>query len=229
MQKYATASQKKAKWEIPVNMKYPTSTTKNIGLLGLKTIPEIQPGDNLPNIIWECMEREFGGFADRDIIVITSKIASKSLNLLLKLDDIKPSPKAIRISKKTGKDARWIQVIFDRGHEILAMIPLNGVLKKHIINSSEDPECGEQLRDSEKAMCITKGKDSRVHTCDAGVDASNHPTGVLSYLPDDPDEVANVIRKNIQKLTGEQVAVILADTEASKEKCFCVFFHGLSE
>lgn len=199
--------------KVRFDMKHPASEAKKIELLGLKTIPEIQLGDDLPDIISKCAADEIGGLFDKDVVVITSKIVSKSLGLLLKLDDIKPCPKALMISEKTGKDARWIQAIFDLEHEILAIIPLDGVLKEHIMNSSQDAASAEQVWDFEKAVCVTKSKNGRIHTCDAGLDMSNHPVGLLSYLPEDPDKVAADIRAKIQKLTGKQVAVILADTE----------------
>ena len=98
--------------KVQIGMENPVSTMKKIELLALKTIPEIHPGDNLPDIISKCAADEIGGLLDKDVVVITSKIVSKSRGLLLKLDDIKPCPKAIMISEKTGKDARWIQAIF---------------------------------------------------------------------------------------------------------------------
>jgi len=52
-----------------------------------------------------------------------------------------------------------------------------------------------------------------LHTCDAGIDGSNHEKGVVSLLPEDPDQAAKDIREQLQKLTGKKLAVILADTE----------------
>lgn len=182
-------------------------------VLGLKTIPEIKADDSLAGIIVDCAKKEIGGIADKDIIVITSKIISKALNLLWKIDDIKPGRRALKISRKTGKDPKWVQMIFDRGHEIVAVIPVTGVLKKSILAASEDTKHGEYLCEHEKAVFMTRGKQGRLHTCDAGIDGSNHPAGILSYLPDDPDKVARELRKKIKALTGKEVAIILADTE----------------
>jgi len=127
--------------------------------------------------------------------------------------DVVPGKKALAISQKTGKDAKWLQMIFDEGHEILAIIPLKGLIQQHIINTSKDAQCSRELVEHEQALCITRGKDSRIHTCDAGIDGSNHEKGVVSLLPQDPDESAKRIREDLQKLTGRKLAVILADTE----------------
>ena len=186
---------------------------KKIEILGLQTVPEIKAGDNLAEIIVKCVNDEMGGLEEKDIIVLTSKIVSKALGRVRKLEDVTPGKKALKLSRRTGKDAKWLQMIFDEGHEILGIMPIKGVVEQHIINASKDGECSRGLCEHEQAVCITRGKDGRIHTCDAGIDGSNHPAGVVGLLPKDPDAEARTIREQIQKLSGRQVAVILADTE----------------
>jgi len=186
---------------------------KKIKILGLQSVPQIQKGDNLAEIIIRCAEDEIGGIEEKDIIVLTSKIVSKALGRIRKLSEVKPSKKALAISKKTGKDAKWVQMIFDEGHEILAILPIKGLVEQHIMNASENGQCSRQLCEHEQALCITMGKDGKIHTCDAGIDGSNHPPDFVSLLPEDPDKAARQIREQIQNRTGKKVAVILADTE----------------
>lgn len=186
---------------------------KRIEILGLQTIPEIREGDNLAEIVVKCSKDEIGGLQDKDIVVFTSKIVSKAAGRTRKLSEVKPGKKALAISARTGKDAKWLQMIFDEGHEIVAILPLKGVIERHILNTSQDTQCTQDLCDHEQAVCITRGKDGRIHTCDAGIDGSNHPGDIVSLLPQDPDVEARKIREQIQTLTGRQLAVILADTE----------------
>jgi len=186
---------------------------KRIEILGLQTIPEIKQGDDLAQIIIDCSNDEISGLKDKDIIVLTSKIVSKAAGLTRKLSEVRPGKKALAISGRTGKDAKWLQMIFDQGHKIIAIMPLKGTIHQHILKSSPDAGCAEELIEHEQAICITKGPDGRIHTCDAGIDGSNHQPDIVSLLPDDPDRSAREIREQIQKLTGLQVAVILADTE----------------
>lgn len=186
---------------------------KKIEVLGLQTIPRIEPGDNLAEMIVKCAGTEIGGLQDKDIIVLTSKIVSKALGRIRKMADVVPGKKAIYISRKTGKDAKWLQMIFDEGHQILAIIPLKGALERHIVNASQDSKAASVLVEHEQAICVTKSREGRIHSCDAGIDGSNHPAGIVSLLPKDLDAEARRIREQIQKLSGKQVAVILADTE----------------
>lgn len=186
---------------------------KKIEVLGLQTIPEIKRGDNLAEIIIKSCDGEIGGLKDKDIIVLTSKIVSKALGRMRRMSEVVPGKKALAISAKTGKDAKWLQMIFDEGHEIIAIIPLKGIIERHIFEASEDNECSRELVEHEQAICVTRGKDGRIHTCDAGIDGSNHPPDIVSLLPEDPDRAAKEIREQLQKLSGKKVAVILADTE----------------
>jgi coenzyme F420-0:L-glutamate ligase / coenzyme F420-1:gamma-L-glutamate ligase len=186
---------------------------KKIEVLGLQTIPEIKQGDNLARLIVTAGDKEIGGLQEKDILVLTSKIVSKAAGRLRKFDEVVPGKKALALSKRTGKDAKWLQMIFDEGHKILAIIPLKGVIERHVLRTCDDTEAAKELMDHERAICITKGKDGRIYTCDAGIDGSNHPAGIVSLLPEDPDRQAKEIRQQVWKLTGRQIAVILADTE----------------
>lgn len=186
---------------------------KKIEVFGLQTIPKIKQGDDLAEIIHNCAGQEIGGLQNKDIVVLTSKIVSKAQGRIRRMADVVPGDKARYISKKTGKDAQWLQMIFDEGDEILAIVPLKGVIEKHILGASEDSGVTTDLVEHEQALCITLGRDGRLHTCDAGIDGSNHEKGVVSLLPTDPDQAAKDIRMDLQKITGKKLAVVLADTE----------------
>jgi coenzyme F420-0:L-glutamate ligase/coenzyme F420-1:gamma-L-glutamate ligase len=186
---------------------------KKIELIGLQTIPEIKAGDDLAQIICNCAKNENVGINEKDILVLTSKIVSKALGLIRNKADVKVSKKALKISKKTGKDPVWVQMILDAGHKIIAVMPLGGAITKYIVNGSTEAESSQRLCDNEKCLFITKSPTGSIHTCDAGIDGSNHPVGVVSLFPEDPDAEAAKIRAEIRKLTGKNTAVILADTE----------------
>jgi coenzyme F420-0:L-glutamate ligase/coenzyme F420-1:gamma-L-glutamate ligase len=109
---------------------------KKIEVLGLQTIPKINQGDNLAEIVFRCAEKEMGRLKERDIVVFTSKIVSKAQGRIRRVDDVVPNEKALYISKKTGKDAKWLQMIFEEGHNILAVMPLKGIVAKYIFRAS---------------------------------------------------------------------------------------------
>ena len=186
---------------------------KNFEVLGLETIPEIKPGDNLPQIIIDSAQNEIGGLRDNDILILTSKIISKAMGLLKKKSDVKVSAKALAVARRTGKDPVWVQLVMDEGHEIIGVIPLDGIFRDHVMDSSQDTKCSTELCDYEQCILLTISPRGVLHTCDAGIDGSNHPEGIVSFMPPEPDEAAEAIREEIVSTTGKEVAVILADTE----------------
>jgi len=186
---------------------------KKFEVFGLQTLPEIQPGDNLPQMIIDCAKNEIGGLRDRDIIIPTSKIISKAMGLLKKKSDVKVTEAALAVSKRTGKDPVWVQMVMDEGHEIIGVIPLNGIFRDHVMDASRDTQCSTGLCEYEQCILITLSPRGTLHTCDAGIDGSNHPEGVVSFMPPEPDEAAEAVREEIKNTTGKEVAVILADTE----------------
>ena len=186
---------------------------KKFEVFGLQSLPEIRPGDNLPKMIIDSAEEEIGALEAGDILILTSKIISKSMGLVKKKSDVKVTKDALAVSGRTGKDPVWVQMVMDEGHEIITVIPLNGIFREHVMDASEDIRCSTGLCDYEQCILVTLSPRGILHTCDAGIDGSNHPEGVVSFMPPDPDEVAEAVRQEISSATGKDVAVILADTE----------------
>lgn len=104
-----------------------------VEMFGLK-LPEIRPGDDLVKLILDEASNVAGGIKDGDIIVITSKIVSKAYNFMIKLDEIKPSKKALKLAKKLNMDPRFIQAVLDQSDEILFVLPFYELVKEGLID-----------------------------------------------------------------------------------------------
>jgi coenzyme F420-0:L-glutamate ligase/coenzyme F420-1:gamma-L-glutamate ligase len=104
-------------------------------------------------------------------------------------------------------------MIMDEGHKIIAVLPMDGAIERYVLNNSTDADMSQNLCENEKCLFFTKGPSGRIHTCDAGIDGSNHPEGIVSLFPQDPDGEALKIRNEIKKISGRNVAVVVADTE----------------
>lgn len=184
-----------------------------IEIYGLR-LPEVRPGDDLARLIVDTASRDAGGIVDGDILIVTSKIVSKAYGLLIKLDDIKPSGKALKISRKIGEDPRFIQAVLDNSDRILFVLPFLRLVEKGMI------DLGKISKNPGKAMEVVKRfpyiffveRGGQIYS-DAGIDSSNHPEGIISVPPRNPDEVARRLRRRIAELTGKDVAVIISDTE----------------
>jgi len=179
-------------------------------------LPEVKPGDDLAKLLVEAAEREAGGVMEGDIMVVTSKIVSKAYGLLINIKEVKPESRALKIAKKTGMDPRIVQTVLDNSDEILFVVPFRKLVEKGIIEIEHVAQDKKQAYEAIKNVpCLLIVRRNGQIYSDAGLDFSNHPKGTVSIPPEDPDEYARKIRKNIRKMTGKDVAVIISDTECA--------------
>lgn len=182
-----------------------------VQILGLTSIPEIKPGDNLARIIVDRAQREMGTIEEKDVIIVTSKIVSKASGNIVDLGGVKPGKKALAIARKTGTSASIIQLMLDNGQQILAVIPLTEFTKELLLKHSRNRERAMHLLEEEKSVLITRDRYGRISN-QAGIDSSNHPDDTVSLLAADPDGAALALRQDIKQLTAKEVAVIIADS-----------------
>jgi len=160
---------------------------RRVEIIGLEGIPEVKEGDDVARIIVETAEREGVGLREGDIIVITHKIISKANGLIVNLNDIKPSERAVEIGEMTGKDPRFVEVILRESKRVLKIRPPFIIVETYFGH-----------------ICLN-----------AGVDRSNVAgrADICALLPRDPDREAYKIREGIKRITGlRKIAVIISDT-----------------
>jgi coenzyme F420-0:L-glutamate ligase/coenzyme F420-1:gamma-L-glutamate ligase len=151
---------------------------KKVEFIPVSNIPLINYGDDIGEIITNRID-----IKENDIVVICSTIVSKAEGRTKRLDDVKPSKKAIEISKKVGKPAEFVQVVLDESEEILIEYP----------------------------FLLVKAKFGNI-CVNAGVDGSNIDAGWVILPPKDPEKSAERIRKRIESITGKRIGVIITDT-----------------
>ncbi|MEM3857657.1 MAG: coenzyme F420-0:L-glutamate ligase, partial [Thermoprotei archaeon] len=153
---------------------------------GLTGIPEVSAGDDLATLLVDASKRVGADIADYDVIVVAQKIVSKAEGRLVKLTDVKPSQRALRLSEICGKDPRFVELVLRESSEIVVAKP------GHLIATTK-----------------------RGVTCaNAGIDVSNvaGSTENVLLLPEDPDASARSIRLRVKSITGKKVGVIISDT-----------------
>jgi coenzyme F420-0:L-glutamate ligase / coenzyme F420-1:gamma-L-glutamate ligase len=80
----------------------------------LPGIPEIEPGDDLAELIAGASRLREG-----DVLVLAQKIVSKAEGRVRRLPDVEPSEQARELATELDKDPRIVQLILDEGHEIV--------------------------------------------------------------------------------------------------------------
>lgn len=178
-------------------------------------MPEVKPGDNLARLLVERANVSCGGLRQGDLLVVTSKVISKALGLLVSLEKVTPSQTAVRLAAKTGLDARFLEVVLQNSAGILCVVPLRELLEEGVICpsklSTREEVIGEVIKNFPYEV-FTINKQGEIYSS-AGADSSNHPPGEVSIPPPDPDAVARELREEIGKITGKDIPVVVSDTE----------------
>ncbi len=148
-------------------------------------LPLIQAGDSLGKMIFEATEKQGTTIQPHDVVVVTHVVVSKSEGNVVNLDTVEPSQRAMEIAKQTNKDPALVEVILRETKEIVRLGP-NSIITETYSGSI---------------------------SANAGVDRSNiaGERNVVP-LPRNPNASAEFIRKEIQRLSGVDVAVIISDT-----------------
>jgi len=157
---------------------------KRVNIIGL-CLPLIKDGDNIADLIVSTALKRGVDIQDRDILVVAQKVISKSEGRVVEIENVKPSEKAMRISKATGKDPRIIELVLRESKRILKISPETIIVQdqRDIVNIS------------------------------AGIDKSNiQGANRYALLPINPDESARRLQSRIIDLTGKRVGVIISDT-----------------
>jgi coenzyme F420-0:L-glutamate ligase / coenzyme F420-1:gamma-L-glutamate ligase len=142
-------------------------------------LPEIGAGDDLGALIAGAVE-----LADRDIVVVTSKIVSKAEGAVVELDTVEPSAFAGEFGRRWQKDPRVVEVVLRQASRVVRMAGPVLITETH-----------------HGFVCANSGVDQ----------SSSGAPGRIVVLPADPDASARALRRRFGEL-GVDVAVVVSDT-----------------
>ena len=121
---------------------------------------------------------------DGDIVVIAQKIISKQEGRIVNLSTISPSLLAQGISSEYKKNPCIVELILSESKKIVRM---------------------------ENGIIIVETKNGFI-CANAGIDESNVKNGFATLLPKNSDTSAEKICKQIRKICGKEVGVLISDT-----------------
>lgn len=136
-------------------------------------LPEFRPGDDLAGILAAALTADPHGLADGDVVVLTSKVLSKTEGRI--------------VAAPTDPEKR-------------------DALRRRLVDAES-----VRLVARVNRTLITENRLGIVQAA-AGVDGSNVETGELALLPEDPDASADALARDLHRLTGARVAVVVTDT-----------------
>lgn len=155
-----------------------------IELIPVEGLPIVQPGDDLVRMLVTSLRPLHP--RDNDILIVTSKIVSKSEGRFVNLRDVTPSERALELALVTRKDARLVELILRESKAVSRAAP--GVL-------------------------ITQHRLGFI-SANAAIDHSNVSTDVdvVLLMPVDPDRSAGQFQKCLSEVLGVHVAVVIVDS-----------------
>ena len=157
----------------------------SIELIGLEDIPIVDKSSNISQIIKDAILKQGCNLKHGDIILIAETLISKAEDNFIVLDDLTPSDEAVELAEKSKKDPNLVQAILDESAEVVRVGP---------------------------KFIITETKHGFV-CANAGIDESNVGEGLATPMPVNADKSAFEIREFLEKEFGEEIAVIITDTQ----------------
>ena len=160
-------------------------------LTPLNDIPLVKPGDSLPQVILNALEKSRITLQDGDILVIAQKIVSKAEGRLVNLESVVPSARAVELAEKTDKDPRFVELVLQESRSVLRYRPGTLIVEHH-----------------QGFICAN-----------AGIDHSNvlgeggQPEDWVLLLPENSDKTARRLREELLSKTNlRELGILIIDS-----------------
>ena len=160
---------------------------RSLSITALPGVPIIRFGDDLCGTVLDAVDAADMVLEDGDVVVLAQKIVSKAEGRQVALADVTPTPAALELAQKAGKDPRLVELILSEADEVMRVRP-NLIIVRHRLG---------------------------LVLANAGIDQSNVGAGEGAQallLPVDPDRSAAKLRDGLRKATGRTVAVLVIDS-----------------
>jgi coenzyme F420-0:L-glutamate ligase / coenzyme F420-1:gamma-L-glutamate ligase len=160
-----------------------------IEVFALEGIPEIVPGDDLPQILVDALRATPGALPphEDDVLVVTQKVVSKAEGAIADLRTIEPRPEVVAFAERWDRDPRQVELVLRHAKRVVRMA--NGLV----------------ITETAHGFVCANG----------GIDASNvgpESGSMVTLLPADPDASARRIRAAVRDATGVDVPVVISDS-----------------
>lgn len=160
-----------------------------LSFLPIRGLPEVQPGDDLAQLLERALATSRAGTSpqDGDVLIVAQKIVSKAENRYVELASVEPGAEALALAAGCGKDPRLVELVLRESSEVLRVAP--GVL-------------------------IVRHRLGFV-VANAAIDQSNLPEqagDAALLLPVDPDASARKLQLQLQQRYGIRLAVLISDS-----------------
>ena len=153
-------------------------------VLGIEGVPEIRPGDDLAQLLFDRAKRCGFGIRAGDIVAVCQKVVSKAEGRIIRREVLKPARVVTAWALANDRDADEMQAVMAEARKVVK---------------------------TGRGILITETHHGLV-CANAGVDRSNAPEGAFTLLPEDPDRSARRLAAALDRLSGAKPGVVITDT-----------------
>ena len=161
---------------------------QRLELIPLGDFPLVEPGQNVGQLIAASLQHNGLVLLSGDVLVVAQKIISKAENRYVRLADVVPGPKAIKLAEEADKDPRQMELVLRESREVVRVRP---------------------------GVVVVEHRNGYVHA-NAGIDKSNISTVEsdprVLLLPEDPDASARTLLETLNRYSGVKIQVIINDS-----------------
>jgi coenzyme F420-0:L-glutamate ligase/coenzyme F420-1:gamma-L-glutamate ligase len=194
-------------------------TASEIRVIPIKVAAPILPGEaanrSAGAFLAEAIAKNGVTIEDKDVLVVTSKVAALFEGRTVQLEEIKPSWKARVLGRAFCKDPRKVELLMHEG-KIRLVVPFSRIVKKtrvleQLSRLSPNPGVMTRVLEELNRYEFIVLKHGAILD-EAGIDFQNAPRGYVTLLPPDPCQTAWSIREELKAHFGKEVAVLISDT-----------------
>ena len=170
------------------------TASRELRLIGLSGVPLVREGDHLCEIVSNALAHSGEALRNGDILVVAQKVVSKARGRYVDLNSIAPSARAVDLSKTVEKDPRLIELILRESTEVLR-VRHDVIVVVHRLGF----------------VMANAGIDFSNVDNGTGVDNEKEENRAL-LLPLDPDAECEQLRRDIKKLSGADIGIVMNDS-----------------
>ncbi|MBT7564242.1 MAG: coenzyme F420-0:L-glutamate ligase [Porticoccaceae bacterium] len=159
-----------------------SEVTSQLSISTLSGIPMVKQGDDLAELILDCLKRDGLSLQSGDIVVVAQKIVSKAEGRLIRLKDVTPSEEALALASETEKDPRLVQLTLDESTKVVRQKPGILIVRHRLghIGANAGIDQSNIEDDDEYALLLPKHPDLSAENLKRKLDiALNCDVGVL--------------------------------------------------
>jgi coenzyme F420-0:L-glutamate ligase/coenzyme F420-1:gamma-L-glutamate ligase len=168
------------------------SCAPRLEVFAVPGLPLFEAGDDLGSAAAKALDEGGTPLSDGDVVVVASKAVSRAEGRFVDLTSVAPSPRALDLAQRTGKDPRVVELVLSESSSV-SRVARDVLIVRHRLG-----------------FVIANAAIDQSNARPRGAAEGSGPWALL--LPRDPDASAEAIRAWLARHYHASIGVVLADS-----------------